>query len=558
MQLLATMPSRLAAPVLTVDAGKMHKVDPRNVESLFGMWTVFSKCADSIEEGKRLENLSWRLWQRETFCCEVQPRQSVTPAIDVLRVHPSQKEVPALSSSVDSAESEEQPERGTSSVLSQTSDGSALSRSRGKEKHMTAFGLEKMVYSIKEQTGIAPLSPSVAAGLPPMSDETPRPSSPSPQTEAMRQEASPPSPKSTGSCYSTATVEATGNADELGSNTSVSSNGMTKSGSIVHGFSPSPLSNSFRARISSDAGTPIANDLSAKHETSKKKTGGMFTLGGSSGDDKSSFEDRMSKQSKRSPLADRLKHAQVSSPPSSLKAGVQSRQIRPIKEGVDEDEGAIESEEEDVDESAIEEEEEDSDWEDSVTESGRSSVAEEQPVFKRVDSRANIVSRKSLLTRGLHEPQRAAALAEAAMKSSAGLRRSRTSSPNGPSVPGSPSSDSSNVLARPGVDVTLPKPIICSNTSNNALPAHSPRTTRRNMLSAELTASLRRHLLWERQQKSTTANAVFKRRHTAHNELANLQEFPGQKIGQPLKEASNNSWNHYFDYGPWEYHAKGW
>jgi hypothetical protein len=36
---LDTMPSRLAAPVLTVDAGKMHKVDPRNVESLFGMWT---------------------------------------------------------------------------------------------------------------------------------------------------------------------------------------------------------------------------------------------------------------------------------------------------------------------------------------------------------------------------------------------------------------------------------------------------------------------------------------------------------------------------------------
>lgn len=39
VRLLDTMPSRLAAPVLTVDAGKMHKVDPRNVESLFGMWT---------------------------------------------------------------------------------------------------------------------------------------------------------------------------------------------------------------------------------------------------------------------------------------------------------------------------------------------------------------------------------------------------------------------------------------------------------------------------------------------------------------------------------------
>ena len=33
------MPIRLDTPVLTVDAGVMHKVDPRNVENLFGMWT---------------------------------------------------------------------------------------------------------------------------------------------------------------------------------------------------------------------------------------------------------------------------------------------------------------------------------------------------------------------------------------------------------------------------------------------------------------------------------------------------------------------------------------
>jgi Protein of unknown function (DUF3295) len=284
----------------------------------------------------------------------------------------------------------------------------------------------------------------------------------------------------------------------------------------------------------------------------------MFTLGGSSGDDESSFEDRMSKHSKRSSLTDRLKKSGGVSMPGSLKAAVQSRQIRTIKEGKDEDEGAIESDDEDMDESAIEEEDE-SDWEDSLTESGRSSPPQEKPVFKRVDSRANLVSRKSLLTRGLHEPQRAAALAEAAMKSSPALRRSRTSSPNGPSVPASPSNDDGRALAKPDANITRSRPIVCTN-SNNHLPPHSPRTTRRNMLATELTESLRRHLLWERQQKSTTANAVFKRRHTAHNEMANLQEFPGPKLGQPVIEASKNtnSWNHCFDYGAWEYHTKGW
>jgi hypothetical protein len=33
------MPSRLNAPVLIVDVGLIHKVDTRNVENLFSMWT---------------------------------------------------------------------------------------------------------------------------------------------------------------------------------------------------------------------------------------------------------------------------------------------------------------------------------------------------------------------------------------------------------------------------------------------------------------------------------------------------------------------------------------
>ena len=105
--------------------------------------------------------------------------------------------------------------------------------------------------------------------------------------------------------------------------------------------------------------------------------------------------------------------------------------------------------------------------------------------------------------------------------------------------------------------------------------AHSPRTTRRNMLATELTESLRRHLLWERQQKSATANAFLKRRHTAHD-MKNLQEYPGPKgphSGVSPNQASaeadpnaanfdvgkNGSWTNYTtDYGPWEYHVKGW
>ncbi|KAI5284897.1 hypothetical protein KEM54_000977, partial [Ascosphaera aggregata] len=64
------MPAKLTTPVLTVDPAKIHEVDTRNAESLHGMWMVFSKCADYMEEGRRLENLSWRLWTLETFCVD--------------------------------------------------------------------------------------------------------------------------------------------------------------------------------------------------------------------------------------------------------------------------------------------------------------------------------------------------------------------------------------------------------------------------------------------------------------------------------------------------------
>jgi hypothetical protein len=35
----STMPATLDTPVLTVDVGLIHKVDTRNVENLFSMWT---------------------------------------------------------------------------------------------------------------------------------------------------------------------------------------------------------------------------------------------------------------------------------------------------------------------------------------------------------------------------------------------------------------------------------------------------------------------------------------------------------------------------------------
>ncbi|KAI9709664.1 MAG: hypothetical protein M1812_007642 [Candelaria pacifica] len=548
------MPSRLAAAVLTVDAGKMHQVDTRNAENLFGMWSVFSKCAESMEEGRRLENLSWRLWNRETFCCSPsQQACATTPAIIVNKKATSNKhseDIPELSASVDSAVSDESELESYGQCRTQAVDikqpsswkcDAIESRSRGNEKHVTSLVLEKMVITIKEKKDLEPLSPrpTSISSTSQTVETTPRAMSPTPNIDAP---VAPPI-GSSGSASSESQI-----ASSESSNTSELS-----SHSIVRGFS-SEKPSSYRSQ-SRLAPTPIPHSIDATKDDQQKKKGAIFMLGGSSGEDESSLEEHMSYRPHRSSLSDGLKQPLTRRKQTSFKDEVVTRTIN---EGAHEDEEVFESDDEDdedeVSESAIDDDDDSSDWEDSVTESGRSSI-QEKSIFQRVDSKPNLTSRRSLLTNLLHQSQRAAALTNAASKSTPAMERSRTSSPNGPSVAASP--DEEPTLLMRGPDIPRSKPIIMT-TSNIHPPALSPRTTRRNMLATELTESLRRHLLHERQQKSTTANAVLKRRHTAHD-VANLQDFPRRQPTQSSKNTSKtNSWNHYFDHGLGEYHQKGW
>jgi hypothetical protein len=239
-----------------------------------------------------------------------------------------------------------------------------------------------------------------------------------------------------------------------------------------------------------------------------------------------------------------------------------------------------ETEAEDVDESAIDDDDDDSsDWEDSVEDSGKSSI-DEKTFFQRVDSKANLTSRRSLITlmiEGQHE--RVKKLSNAASQSTSALPRARTMplGPNGNGVgsnlatASSPNdSDDQHLMMKKGVRSNTPlKPITevprsaaqpILSTANHG-PHHqaalSPRTTRRNMLATELTESLRRHLLWERQQKSSTANAVLKRRHTSHD-VANLKQYPEKAYMTKSEDLNASSWNQYFSKDANGYHSKGW
>ncbi|GLB40772.1 hypothetical protein LshimejAT787_0806430 [Lyophyllum shimeji] len=50
-------------PVLSVAAEAVRELE--GGEALCGLWTLFTKCKASLQDGHRLENISWRLWYRE-------------------------------------------------------------------------------------------------------------------------------------------------------------------------------------------------------------------------------------------------------------------------------------------------------------------------------------------------------------------------------------------------------------------------------------------------------------------------------------------------------------
>jgi len=238
-----------------------------------------------------------------------------------------------------------------------------------------------------------------------------------------------------------------------------------------------------------------------------------------------------------------------------------SSQDEDAMETDDEDEDAI-----DDDESVIDEEDDDV-WEDEEEDS-----APQPLVFNRVESTANLTSRRSIITEGLHQGQRAAGMQNAAFRSTPMLQNLRRSPRNGPSMPASPEDEPEEEYI-PGTedpsaeDATLPMGIANMNLQATAAIAMSPRANRRNMLSQELGVSLRKHMLTERQQRNIFPAATLPRRHTTQD-MQNLTQYPGTSSGEagPSTNATNNtngqagraSNRDYFEFGLAEYHQKGW
>ena len=516
-----------------------------------------------MEEGRRLENLSWRLWNRETFCCDSKPKFPDTPTGKAHTTRPSflsKKQAPALSTSVDSVASVEEGKaedttRATRSIpiprsppSKSITDGFSSGRSRCKP--ISSYTLEKMVIDIKntkinDRDDLNALSTSLTDSLPTVSiklDTVPS------QVMMKRQSIQRTSQSSTASTApipsSSSTVE---RSQTFESDTSAD---IVQSHSIVRGFAPNKISSAQRSTTNLMAGrspVPIKSALrNGSTSYSSNNTANLkanFTLGGSS-DDESSFDDSRSLRPSASPMVSgsrfpqQLQSKQHHTPKmTTFREEVEIRRDHSNEGAIDSDDSDADS---DLSESAIEEE--DDAWEDDLdNQSDR-----DQGLFQRVSSKLNLVSRRSLLTTGLHESERVAALTAQASKPQPSLSQPSIQFNLNPK-------DQANQRPQPS-GISRSKPMAMAIPISQANCALSPRTTRRNMLSTELTESLRQNLLWERQFKNTTAHAFLKRRHTAHENLSKISKLPNPDQDIPAAKAS---WNDVFTLNN-EYNSRGW
>ncbi|KAH7186486.1 hypothetical protein BKA60DRAFT_668203 [Fusarium oxysporum] len=558
------MPCGLDTHFLTVDANAIYKVNTGDLTNLYSMLTVFSRCGDSIEHGRRLENFSWRSWpilKKETFVVYNEEMTAPTPETLPQNISSgsSISDLPQLSDSVASLVDEEALDFTSVSAplevarprVRRTDSYASTGSKRG--CHISSGNFREMIVSIVEDNGLLSAPPPVA----PVTKES---LTVLPACERSGSDSQSPA-KSTA-------------ASEGSPKPSPQSPPLT---TVVRGFHPRrvSISRTTGAAQSSDAIPEPKSSLAAKVVQSKKPT--RFALGGSCS---SSEQDESFGNSKPSIPIIKKPVCQIgdsSEEDGSLKSAMASTRPNPLLSArkkqasfsnnvmarTIDDEAAVDSDTDDyIDESAIDDDDDSSDWEDSMEESGKSSM--DDKFFQRVDSKPNLTSRRSLITLMLAQNNR---LGNHASKSTSAIPRSRMA--NGPSLGASPNdSDEAPLMMKgmrgPGlkpiheVPRSKAQPIITGPNHIQPQAAMSPRTNRRNMLATELTESLRRHLLWERQQKSSTANAVLKRRHTSHD-VANLKQYPEKPCMKKSEDVNASSWNQYFSKEASDgYHSKGW
>lgn len=514
--------------------------------------------------------MSWRLWNRETFCCC--PEKNSRSSFGLHR-HGAARTLPDLASSVDTLNTDASVEDESNGFAQSphtdvvrpelTRRESGEDRARASQKHISPVELENLVVTITQNHALEPIDPmSMPALCSPPPVITPpivkkdlvqsqelRPSEPQPIVKAKSSFQSS-NIDSTNSATATSIAETSPTIP-----TSIgSASPKTDTHDVIRGFVPGGVPSSYRSQTQlAPMPVPILKTAPSRLPIHPKRKGAFFTLGTSSGEEESSMESAMNRGS----VASRAEsvHRRASGINTKKQASFKdSNLVSTIQ-----DSPVFESDEEDEDEDdddVIDEDSNASDWEDEAIEDDDDDDGDE-PIFQRVDSKSKppLTSRRSLLTSLMHEGDRARALQMSAARSAPARRYG----PSSPEVAVQSNTTIAGLISEQ-TKVSGAVPINTGRTMSQPqpIPTMSPRTTRRTMLRAEMTESLRKDLMNERSFKTAQQAAVLKRRHTAHD-MQNLRQFPnskGPQSGAHALQAIESDDN--FGSGLGEYHSKGW
>ncbi|KAI9491872.1 hypothetical protein BDB00DRAFT_873904 [Zychaea mexicana] len=152
----------LGLPVLSLAVTNIHKLDEITDENISSMWSVFSKCKDNLENGRRLENLSWRLWFRESVMADGKGAREKTDTATTLTLSmttaehvrtpipicPTSATITTTSSSLQQDEKTQHYFEPTSSAGSSMKD-SAISGCGRSAKRLSVSSFKRMVSSLE-------------------------------------------------------------------------------------------------------------------------------------------------------------------------------------------------------------------------------------------------------------------------------------------------------------------------------------------------------------------------------------------------------------------------
>ncbi|TVY73659.1 hypothetical protein Focb16_v006058 [Fusarium oxysporum f. sp. cubense] len=480
------MPCCLDTHILAVDTNAIHKVNTGDPATLYSMLTVFFRFGDSIEQGQRLKNLSWRSWptqKRETFVVDNKGKTRNVPfGLGIC-------DLPQLFDTVEPLEDEEAVD--VASGLAPLEIAPPRVRGQGScaSTRSRCDNFEKMIVSIVKDKGPLSGPPRVA----PVTKESP----PAPLT--FERSGSP----TTESQSPAKSITASEGSPQP------SPQSMPRT-TVVRGFTVS-----LQVPDADRSSTKPVPKSSPAAQVVQLKESARFVLGGScsSSERDQSLSNDSSEPIKKPALQiggsseedGSLKSAMASSQYCSLLSAPKNQASfgdNVMTRTVD-DQAVVDSDIDDyIDEDAIDDDDDSSDWEDSMEASGISSM--DDKLFQRVDSKPNLTSRRSLIALMLAQNDLTRSLCNHSSQSTSAIPGSRIA--NGPSLAASPNnSDEAPLMMKgmrdPGLKpipeglMSSAQPIMTGPNHIQPQAALSPRTTRRNMLATEVTESLQRHLL---------------------------------------------------------------